>query len=81
MQSTKYWLNNPDNVRRLMVRSYPTEISDMLEKVASVYNDIAVGLERGAIKIKHSCLMPQSDHLSGCNTRLCEAFLRVATIQ
>jgi hypothetical protein len=53
----------------------------MLEKVARVYNDIAVGLERGAIKIKHSCLMPQSDHMSSCNTRLCEAFLRVATIQ
>lgn len=63
MQSAKYYRDNAAKARRLMAGITPSDTWRMLEKLARDYDDIAIDLEKGAIEIKHPCLMPQLDHL------------------
>jgi hypothetical protein len=63
MQSAKYYRENAAKARRLLAGITPGKTSEMLEKLARDYDDIAVDLERGAIDIKHPSLMPQMEHL------------------
>jgi hypothetical protein len=62
MQSAKYYRDNAAKARRLMAGVTPGKTSEMLEKLARDYEDIATDLERGAIEIVHPSLMPQLDH-------------------
>lgn len=63
MQSSKYYRDNAAKARRLMGGITPGKTSEMLEKLSRDYDDIAADLERGAVEIRHPCLMPQMDHL------------------
>ena len=62
MQSARYYRSNAAKARRLLTGITPGKTSDMLEKLARDYDDIATDLERGAIEIVHPQLMPQRDH-------------------
>ena len=62
MQSPEYYRENAAKARRLSATITPSETSEMLERLARDYDDIAVDLERGAIEIVHPSLLPQRDH-------------------
>jgi len=49
MQSAKYYRDNAAKARRLLAGITPGKTSEMLEKLARDYDDIAADLERGAI--------------------------------
>jgi hypothetical protein len=62
MQSADYYRETAAKARRLSATITPSETSELLQKLARDYDDIAVDLERGAIEIVHPSRLPQRNH-------------------
>ncbi len=63
MQSAAYYRTQAATADGLGLTDGNPEIRRMLRQLSRDYTDIAIDLERGAIKIIHEAELPQQDHI------------------
>ena len=65
MQSSLYYRTQARRSRRLAQQVTPGDDRALLERIAVDLDDLALDLERNAIKIVDPCAMPQLHHPPG----------------
>ena len=63
MQSAKYYRSQAEEADGLGLTDGNPLVRRILRQLSRDYIDIAVDLERGAIKIVHEAELPQQDHI------------------
>ena len=63
MQSAAYYRTQAGTADGLGLTDGNPEVRRMLRQLSRDYTDIAIDLERGAIKIIHESELPQQDHI------------------
>lgn len=60
MQNAAYYRQQAARARRLVRSINDPQATEALLRIAEDFDDIAVGLERGAIDVRHPSRMPQA---------------------
>ena len=59
MHPPGYYRGQAERARRLAGLTHQSEMTEMLERVAEDFEDIASDLETGAVDVRHPELLPQ----------------------